>query len=128
MALYAHGFDNERLIVRESQVTTLKLQPATRITYMLSSFKLLLDASPESESKRDGRVGFLLHRLATCPKGFMNKTFNLVLKANPGAIESPDYLGMLLVPLHDTILNKASSLENLICLIKEYPESLLVKL
>ena len=108
----------------------------------MESIKILLDAFPDSTtgkdnndktpsqhlkpraSERDDRGQFMLHRLASRFAGLAENTLRLLLDANFEAISSPDIYGML--PFHHACLNKESSLEVLISLVKLYPESLAV--
>jgi len=108
----------------------------------MEAIKILLDAFPESctakdnngkapsqhlkprASERDDRGRFMLHRLAACSAGLAENTLSLLLDANSDAISSPDIYGML--PFHHACLNKESSLEVLMSLVKLYPEGLTV--
>mmetsp|Transcript_14555 Transcript_14555/g.20814 ORF Transcript_14555/g.20814 Transcript_14555/m.20814 type:complete len:161 (+) Transcript_14555:358-840(+) len=110
----------------------------------MGAIRILLHASPESvtvkdrkdktpsqylqeaASKRSARGMLMLHIFAAGSEALTENTLSLMLDANSDAISSPDICGIL--PFHHACLNKTSSLEVLMMLVKQYPESLTVKL
>jgi len=66
----------------------------------------------------------LLHKIATYGKGLSPVILTIFFNANPEVIRLQDKTGLL--PLHHAFLNKASSVDSLMSLIKLYPESIAV--